>query len=346
MASAPRHVTLHDVARRANVSYQTVSRVINDHPYVAAETRERVLDAIQALNYRPNKAAKSLAARRSQTLAIITYGMDYYGPAQMVIHIERAARRAGYDLIFSNVSTRTDERMRAAVNSLSGWQVDGILVLTPVISVGSEDLGVICGETPVVQIDNELGSAAASVVMDQSYGSELVTQHLIDLGHARIVEISGPQTWHGALARHRSWRRTILRAGLEPGPSLEGDWTAMSGYEAARELLIGGVDFTAVVVGNDQMALGVMRALHEHGLRIPEDVSVVGFDDVPEAVCYEPPLTTVRQDFGALGKKGVECLMERIAAPEAPQRQHVIYPQLVLRQSTASPRTGMGKEVR
>ena len=338
MPTMPKRVTLHDVARRCGVSYQTVSRVINEHPYVAEETRRRVLRAIQELDYRPNKAAKSLAGRRSQTLAIITYGMDYYGPAQMVINIERAAREAGYDLIFSNVPQMTVEQMRAAVNSLSGWQVDGILVITPIISSVCAELESICGEIPVVQIDNEPGSNAASVVVEQSYGSELVTQHLIDLGHRRMVEISGPLTWHGGLARHESWRRTLLRAGLEPGPSLEGDWTAMSGYNAARELLAMGADFTAVVVGNDQMALGVIRALHERGLHIPGDVSVVGFDDVPEAACYEPPLTTVRQDFGALGKKGVECLMERIISPDAPPTQHVIYPLFVRRMSTAPPR--------
>ncbi len=336
-ASSSRRITLHDVAERSGVSYQTVSRVINDHPYVASETRDRVLKAIHELDYRPNKAAKSLAARRSQTLAVIAYGMDYYGPAQMIIHIERAAKRAGYDLIFSNVADISRENMRLAINSLSGWQVDGILAITPVISSVCEELDSICAGTPVIQIDNPLGASEPSVVVDQSYGSELATQHLIDLGHTRIAEISGPLGWHGAQARHKSWRRTLVRAGLEPGPSQEGDWTARGGYRAVQRLLQPGLDCTAIVVGNDQMALGVMRGLREHGLRIPEDVSIVGFDDVPEAEWYEPPLTTIRQDFAALGKRGVEYLVERIGDPDAPPRQHVIAPQIIQRLSTAPP---------
>jgi DNA-binding LacI/PurR family transcriptional regulator len=276
--------------------------------------------------------------KRSETLAVITFGMDYYGPAQMVINIERAAKAAGYDLIFSNVPAPSVDSMRAAMGSLDGWLVDGILAITPVIGVTCEEMQTLCGAIPLVQIDINLGSESPSVVVDQQYGSRLVTRHLIDLGHTRIAEISGPQNWFGAVARHTSWEQTLLGAGLTPVRSIEGDWTAQSGYDAARQILAEGTPFTALVVGNDQMSLGAIRALREYGLHIPQDVSITGFDDIPEATFFDPPLTTVRQDFDALGKKGVEYLVEQIINPDAPSAQHVIYPRLIERESTAPPR--------
>jgi len=333
-----RRNTLRDVADRAGVSYQTVSRVINHHPYVAEETRVRVLDAIAALGYQPNKVAQSLAGRRSQTLAVITFGMDYYGPAQMVINIEHAAKAAGYDLIFANIAQPNSDSIRAAMARLGRWQVDGMILITPVPGIDYEDIAGQQPHTPLVLMDAPLGSTTPSVVVDQGYGGRLVTQHLIDLGHHALCEISGPLDWFGAVARHQSWLDTLHEAGLKPGLSIEGDWTALGGYHAARRLLDSGAPFTGLVVGNDQMALGALRAMHERGLRIPEDVSVVGFDDIPEACCFEPPLTTVRQDFDSLGRQGITYLVERIEAPDTPVAQRVIYPELVVRASTAPPR--------
>jgi DNA-binding LacI/PurR family transcriptional regulator len=341
------NATLRDVARRAGVSYQTVSRVINNHANVADETRQRILETIDELDYHPNKAARSLAARHSQTLALITFGLDFYGPAQMVVNIERAARNAGYDLIFSNVASNLTsmnntnasvKSIHAAINSIRRWQVDGILMITPILemrydTITKQGKSV---DIPIVQINGPLGAQTPSVVVEQRAGSRLITQHLIDLGHQRIAEICGPLTWFDALARHESWEATLKAADLEPRLSIEGDWTAQGGYQAAKQLLDS--DFSALVVGNDQMALGAMRALREAGLRIPEDVSVVGFDDIAESSFFEPPLTTIRQDFAALGKRGVETLIERIVNPGLPLEQQVIYPELILRASTSSPR--------
>jgi DNA-binding LacI/PurR family transcriptional regulator len=332
-----RRNTLRDVADYAGVSYQTVSRVINNHPYVAEDTRTRVLEAIQTLGYRPNRVAQSLAGGRSHTLAVITFGMDYYGPAQMIIHIEHATRDAGYDLIFSNISEARSENIRTAMERLGRWQVDGMILITPVPGIDYEHIAGWNADTPIVLMDAPLGSTTPSVVVDQGFGSRLVTQHLIDLGHQLLCEISGPLNWFGAVARHVSWLKTLQEAGLNPGKSIEGDWTAMGGYRAAQRLLAQGQPFTALVAGNDQMALGAIRALHEAGLRVPEDVSVVGFDDIPEASCFAPPLTTVRQDFDLLGKQGIDYLVQRIENPDIPAVQHVIYPQLLLRASTAPP---------
>jgi DNA-binding LacI/PurR family transcriptional regulator len=333
MTSFRRH-TLRDVAERAGVSHQTVSRVINNHPYVAEETRVRVQEAIDALDYRPNKAAQSLVTKRSQTLGIITFGMDYYGPAQMVINIENAAEAAGYDLIFANVSQRDSDHIRATMERLERWQVDGMILITPVPGIQYEEVGTGYSDIPVVLIDAPLGSTTPSVVVDQGYGSRLLTKHLLDLGHQQLCEISGPLDWFGAAIRHQSWIQTLHEAGLQPGLSLESDWTAIGGYETAKKLLATGESFTGLVVGNDQMALGAMRALHESGLRVPEDISVVGFDDIPESVCFHPPLTTVRQDFNQLGRQSIAYLVERIEKPETPAEQRVIYPELIVRGST------------
>ena len=330
-------VTLRDVAKKSGVSYQTVSRVINDHPRVSPQTRLRVINAIEELGYSPNRAAQSLASHRSRTLAVITFGIDYYGPAQMLIKMEQAARSTGYQLVFSNVDDLSAAELRHAANTISSWKVAGILLITPIESRAIDGLqDLFFDDIPMVQLDIEIGSKSPSVVIEQGYGSRLATRHLIDLGHTRICEISGPLNWFGAVARHQSWRKTMLEADLEPGLSIEGDWTAESGYQAVRELIDSGTDFTGLIAGNDSMALGAMRALHTYGYRIPEEISVVGYDDISEAAFFEPPLTTIRQEFEVLGQHGIEYLVERINNPTAPPEQHIIYPQLVIRSSTAA----------
>ncbi len=330
----PKPITLHDVARLSGVSYQTVSRVINNHPYVSKDTRHRVLAAIRELDYRPNRVARSLATRRSYTLGIVTFGTNYYGPAQMMSNVERAARARGYNLTVSNVDVLTARSVHDMVEQLGGQLVDGLVLITPVLGIAYEDLVTLCAGIPFVMIDAQLGARIPSVVIDQRYGSQLVTQHLLDLGHRRIAEIRGPLNWFGAIARHDSCLATLEAADLEPVSQHEGNWTAEDGYIAARKLLESKVEFTALVVGNDQMALGAMRALHEHGIRIPEDVSIVGFDDIPEAAYFEPPLTTIRQDFGGLGEQSVEYLVSLIDDPETSLHQRVLHPHLVVREST------------
>jgi len=336
MTDTRRH-TLHDVARLSGVSYQTVSRVINNQPYVSDETRERVQQAIIELDYRPNRVAQSLAGTRSHTLGMTTFGLNNYGPAQMVINVEEASRAAGYDLILANVKNTGFASLHTAINYIRRWEVDGLLVITPIITSNYEALQALCGSTPVVLIGVGVGLDVPSVAVDQEEGTRQMTQHLIDLGHKSFCEISGSLVWFDAMERHESWLKTLYTAGITPGRSIEGDWTAESGYRAVYELIRRGERFTALVVGNDQMALGAIHALHEHHLRVPEDISVVGFDDIPEAAYFSPPLTTVRQDFGVLGKLGVECLIERINNPGLKLAQRVIKPRLMVRASTAQP---------
>lgn len=329
-----KRVTLYDVAQQSGVSYQTVSRVINNHPHVSPDTRARVVKAIADLDYRPNRAAQRLATRRSQTLEMISFGTRYYGPAQMVASIERAAKAQGYDLIFTNVDHLTTAVVQAVIDDVNDKLVDGIVMITPVDDVSCQELADLCKGIPFVLIDAEFGANTHSVVIDQHYGSQLATEYLLKLGHRQICEISGPLNWFGAQARHDSWRDTLEAAGVEPGESVRGDWTPASGHRAARQLLDAGTDFTALIVGNDQMALGAMRALREAGRYVPEDVSVVGFDDVPEAAYFEPPLTTIRQDFNALGALSVDYLLRLIEQPDLQPQQRVLQPDLVERLST------------
>lgn len=327
--------TLHDVARQAGVSYQTVSRVINNHPHVASATRTRVQQIINELGYHPNKVAKSLAANYSHSLAILTFGLSHFGPAQMVIHIEQAIKDLGYDLILSNMTELSVAELRRALNSLAGRQVDGILIISPVVGISYEDVAQLCRGIPIVQIDPQIGLNVPSVVVDQKYGSQMATEHLLALGHTHIAEISGPLHWFGAAARHEQWQATLQAAGLPTHRTVEGDWTARGGYVAAKQLLAAFPDFTGLVVGNDQMALGAMAALEDRGLRVPSDVSIVGFDDIPEAAFFRPALTTVRQDFKALAARGVGYLLEFIDHPDTPIVQHRLQPSLIVRDSTA-----------
>lgn len=285
----PKAVTLNDVARAAGVSHQTVSRVINEHPSVAPATRARVLAAIRELGYRPNALARKLVTGRSKTVGIVGFGTTFYGPAQMVLSVERALKGRGYGFALASVDDLERPSLEGAVRELGRHDVEGLILITPLREVSLAEIDALCGGRPFVMIDVAKGSPLPSVVIDQGHGSALATRHLVDLGHHHVAEISGPLAWHDAWARHEAWRETLLKAGLTPGRSVEGDWTAEGGYRAAEALLSSGERFTALVVGNDQMALGALAALSERGVRVPEEVSVVGFDDVPEARFYRPP---------------------------------------------------------
>ncbi|MFN8376607.1 MAG: LacI family DNA-binding transcriptional regulator [Anaerolineae bacterium] len=335
MTQKQRGKTLHDVAEIAGVSYQTVSRVVNNHPSVSPDTRARVQAAIRTLGYKPNKLAKSLVGNKSNTLALMTFAINQYGPTQMMLNIERVAKDLGYDLIFSNVSAPSAAQITKALESLSGRQVDGIVAIMPVEGVSYAEMGEMTHGTPMVLIDTQMNADVPSVIVNQRHGSQMVTEHLLTLGHRRIVEISGPLNWYGAQARHQQWQQTMREAGCAADLYVEGDWTPGSGYQAVQHLLAQTQGFTALVVANDQMALGAIHALREHQLRVPQDVSVVGFDDIPEAAYFSPPLTTIRQDFAQLGSSAVHALLERIHDPEVPIRQHIIEPQFVIRHSTA-----------
>ena len=330
------NATLDDVAARCGVSYQTVSRVVNGSPLVAEKTRVKVLKAIADLNYRPNLAARRLATRRSSLIGMIGSHMTYYGPAQVMVSIEETAKRQGYNLIFSGVEDPSEAEFLAAIDDLCEQQVDGL-----VIGVRFKDwIAAVrehCRGVPFVTVGNRVDDDIPAVVVDEFHGVRLATRHLLELGHKHIACISGPPDWPAAKERYRAWQTTIKKAGQQPGPHVQGNWSTQSGYEAATQLLSSGTPapFTAIVACNDHMALGALRALHANKIRVPHRISIVGYDNVPESRFFEPPLTTVRHDFVAEGEYCVKTLLRMINGEPVDTTLQVLSPELVVRESTA-----------
>jgi DNA-binding LacI/PurR family transcriptional regulator len=327
---------MRDVAKLAGVSHQTVSRVLNEHPSVREETRLRVLEAMQALNYRRNLAARTLATKRSGTLGIVAFETTLFGPASMLYAIEDAARAAGY--FVSIVTIRNLERRAVldAVDWLSQQSVEGIIAIAPKPAV-TNALAQVPLDMACVGVGGSPDDAVSTVQIDNTAGARMATQHLLDLGHATVHHVAGPADWPEALERIEGWRSTLYAAGAVVPPVNPESWSPQAGYEQGQ-VLAKDPAVTAVFCGNDHLALGVLRALHEAGRRVPEEVSVVGFDDMPESGYFLPPLTTVRQDFAELGRRALAVLLQRIAVG-SPATEHIrLAPELVLRTSTAPPR--------
>jgi DNA-binding LacI/PurR family transcriptional regulator len=326
--------TMLDVAERSGVSYQTVSRVINNHPYVSDEARQKVQEAIDALGYRPSKAATKLRSKLSKTIAIVLYGSWFNGPVQIALNVEMAARTSGFDVLLTNV-TETERQVAEALEHVKDWSVDGVVMIMPASGLNAEQISAICEDIPVVYIDSQPAPDVPCVVLDERFGTQQIVEHLISLGHQQFCEISGPLNWYSAQMRHQACQDVLRTYGIAHSLHVEGNWSTPGGYQAARRLLQQGHSFTAVIAANDSMALGAYRALHEAGLSVPEDVSVVGFDDILEAAYLTPPLTTVRHNFIQLGAQGFEYLLKLMDDPDTPITQRIIEPRLILRESTA-----------
>ena len=330
-----RAAVITDVAKLAGVSHQTVSRVLNGSPQVRPATRERVLVAMQELDYHPNSAARALATGRSRTLGVVSFDTTLYGPASTLYAIERAAHEAGYFITIMSLEALDRASVLSAVERLRMQGVDGILVIAPLEGSG-DALVELPLDAPVVAVEAGPADALPVVAVDQVAGAALATRHLLELGHPTVVHIAGRPDFLEAAQRIDGWRATLEAAGADVPPVLVGDWSARSGYELGRRLVREG-GLSAIFVANDQMALGVLRALHEAGLEIPRQVSVVGFDDIPEAQYYTPPLTTVRQDFSEIGRRSLGLLLEMMeSGGEVRESPALVMPELVLRSSTAA----------
>lgn len=325
--------TLLDVAEMSGVSYQTVSRVINNHPYVSDEARQRVEIAIKALGYRPNKVATKLRSKSSKTIAIILFGSWFHGPVQIALNVEMAARTNGFDVILINV-TETQVQVVKALQYVKAWDIEGLIMIIPAQSIPIEEIRAICGDTPIVHIDSRTSAGSPSVSLDDAFGTEQIIEHLIALGHTHFCEISGPLNWVNAQIRHQTCLQVFEKHRLEIPIHIEGNWTTAGAYQAMRRLLGSDHEFTAVIAANDNMAFGALRALEQHGLTVPNDISVVGFDDNPEAAYFSPPLTTVRHNYIQLGLAGFEYLLELIDERQAPIQHRLITPRLIIREST------------
>ncbi|WP_433435524.1 LacI family DNA-binding transcriptional regulator [Nonomuraea sp. CA-141351] len=325
-----------DVARLAGVSQKTVSRVMNDEPYVSAEIRERVLAAARELGYRRNTAARALNLGRFHRIGVVSLGSALYGPASQLIELERRAREIGYALSVVNTLEGDDRGVAKAVESLLEQGVDGIVLSEP-IDVGEElriDPGVpMLSLGPIAGLDETQMIISSPSNVDA--GRE-ATGHLLGLGHATVWHVAGPSRWWAARDRVRGWREALAAAGTPEPPMLEGDWSPASGY-VAGQILAANPEVTAVFVANDDMAIGVLRALAEAGRAVPEQVSVVGMDDIPAAAYLSPPLTTIHQDFKATIVHGLALLVERIEGGSGTAAQNSPSTHLVVRRSTKPP---------
>jgi DNA-binding LacI/PurR family transcriptional regulator len=333
---AANRAVMHDVARRAGVSHQTVSRVLNGHPHVREATRLRVMQAVRELNYWPNALARGLVSKRSRSIGVLSFDAALYGPSSTLLGIQRAAQEERYAVSVVTLSEQdAPEVVRRAAGLLAEQSVDGVIVIAPSNAAANAVRDLPPG-MPMVALEASFGTDMPVVVVDQLAGARLATEHLLRLGHRTVWHVTGPPDWPEAVQRMEGWRSALAAAGVQPPPVVPGDWSARSGYQAGRQLAATpGV--SAVFAANDQMALGVLRALHEAGRRVPDQVSVVGFDDMPEAEYFLPALTTVRQDFDEVGRYGLRTMIGMLDGRGPVAAETRVAPSLVVRASTAPP---------
>ena len=337
MAEEPhrgRAPSIRDVARLAGVSHQTVSRVLNHHPSIRPETKQRVLDVMEQLQYRPNRAARALVTHRSRTIGILSASSTQYGPASSIAAIEEAARASGYWVSTANIDSSDARSIADGLAHLAAQGIEGLVVIAPQVRV-FDTLAQLSIDVPYVSLQSTGRETGHALSVDQIAGARLATRHLIELGHRNIYHLAGPQDWIEAEARMRGFLEEMGAQDVPTTAPILGDWTADFGYYAGRELLTVR-DFTAIFASNDQMALGLMHAIRAAGLEVPRDVSIIGFDDIPEAAHFWPPLSTVRQDFPELGRRCVALLLGDLD-PTAPDYRGTIVPELIVRSSTGAP---------
>lgn len=330
-----RRPSIRDVARLADVSHQTVSRVLNDHPSIRPETRDRVLEVMARLQYRPNRAARALVTSRSQTIGVLSASSTQYGPASSIASIEAAARARGYWVSTANIDPTDPNSIPAGLAHLNAQAVEGLVIIAPQVRV-FRALAAHHLDVPYVTLQSAGLDPDHTLSVDQIAGARIATKHLISEGHRQIYHLAGPQDWIEAEARMKGFLDEMSANDIPTTAPILGDWTAEFGYYAGRELLRVR-DFTAIFSSNDQMALGLMHAIRDEGLDVPGDISIVGFDDIPEAAHFWPPLTTVRQDFVELGRRCIDLLLGPIgdAPASAPP---TITPELIVRGSTGAVR--------
>ncbi|GAA1967689.1 LacI family DNA-binding transcriptional regulator [Agromyces allii] len=335
--ASSRAVGVRDVAVLAGVSRQTVSRVLNDHPQIKEATRRRVMDAIAELQYTPNFAARALGTKRSRTIGVLASDSRNYGPSTSIAALEAAARAAGHWVSTAYVDSEDLDSVSAGIAHLRGQAVDGIVVVAPHVRV-LEALDELRVDVPVVTLlaGGRGGRSDHSPAVDQVEGARIATRHLVELGHTRIAHLAGPSDWLESSSREHGFDLELAAHGLEPVAVVRGDWSARSGYDAGERLLADAP--TAVFAANDQMALGLMRLVRERGGAVPGSLSLVGFDDIPDAEFFWPPLTTVRQDFDELARRAVAALVERpdeFGGADAAANRPMLVPELIVRASSA-----------
>jgi LacI family repressor for deo operon, udp, cdd, tsx, nupC, and nupG len=331
-----KRVTIRDVAAAASVSYQTVSRVINDRPDVAIDTRLRVRRVIQELGYQPSAAARSLASRRTRTLGLITADFSDYFFTQVIVGAEAEARRMDYFFILGSTERNPSDEPEY-LRLLAEREVDGILFARPSTEHDSEHvLSLIHRGVPLVTTNYYIPNEQLMVVdVDNVDGGRQAASALIEAGHREIAMIAGPPSWKSVQDRTRGCQQALAEANIPFEPSLieHGDWSYASGQDAVERLLRGSARFTALFAQNDRMAIGAIHALRKAGRAVPEDIAIVGYDDIPVAAYCHPPLTTIHQPMAKVGQVATRLLIQIIENPDLERKEVLLKPRLVRRET-------------
>ena len=343
--AARKQITITQVARAAGVSTQTVSRVINERPDVAPETRLRVQSVIEQLDYRPNVLARSLIHRRSHTIGVVAMSTGFYGPSTTLVGIEKMTRNLGYSLLLDFMHHPESDDVDRIINRLLSHQVDGILWAVPEIGNNRtwlEKKGAYL-PIPVIYLSMQPMEHLLVASIDNYLGGCLATEHLLAQGYRQIGIITGPLDWWETRQRLAGWRKALESAGYPPEARqiIAGDWSAASGAAGIHALWQQFPELDSVFACNDQMALGAMQAAHRLGKRLPQDLALVGFDNIPESQFFWPALTTINQPLVDLGGRAVEALVRLIGAEHSDERDLetesiILTPALVVRDSATA----------
>lgn len=335
-SSGPRRATIRDIARMCGVSVQTISRVINGRPDVSPETRAAVEAAIAQVGFQPSAVARSLVHQRSSTIGVIVAGLAYFGVAQTLNGITERSEASGYALLVKELANFETTDIVPVIEFLVAHRVDGIIFAAPELetNVTSVQAQLPAGTPPIVFLKSEPSTEYTTIGIDNYAGGRQATEHLLALGRRRVGHVSGPLEWREARDRRDGWWDAIRDAGAAAGPRFEGNWSSVSGKVAFEQMLAVQPDLDAIFVANDQMALGVLHVANARGIRIPDDLAVVGFDGMAESAEFTPSLTTVSQPLRALGNLAVEDLLVHLDDPE-PQvaRQRMLETELIVRAS-------------
>jgi DNA-binding LacI/PurR family transcriptional regulator len=307
---------------------------MNDHPSIRPVTRERVEAAAKELNYRPSLAARALATNKNSILGFLVADSVLYGPAGMLNAMEKQARKASYYALTVAIDNDSPDSWAEGIEHLKRIGIEGLVC----IAIKKEALQLAAKSyknIPIVAIDTDDVEGATTIGIDNHDGASVATTHLIELGHKNILHIAGPKDSIEAQARLAGYKATMTANALKP-LVVQGDWSSATGFRLGVDLNLAQTKVTAIFCANDQTALGLFKAMRLRGVSIPEQLSVIGFDDVPEAAYFSPPITTMLQDFNRLGEAAMELLIFKIAGLK-PGKYQALKPQLVLRESTAAP---------
>lgn len=331
---------IYDVANLAGVSHQTVSRVLNNHTSLKPETREKVEKAIAELNYRPNQAARQLVTSRSKMIGILIAGTELHGPWTILNSMEREARVEGYSVISISVLPESPESWRAGIEQLRNLDIDGVITIALPQIIIKELEKTLFGAT-IVLVDTEPSKKFDAINIDNYQGGLIATQHLIELGHKDILHITGPMSGYEGKMRRQSYEDAMKAAKLKCDV-IEADWSIERGYEVGKQIIARKRRPTAIFTANDHLAVGLLKAFNEAGISVPEDISLIGFDDIPEARYMTPSLSTVKQKFDELGKLSIQKMLQQFKEKSKPVAIN-IDAALVMRDSTQRLKSAKGK---